>query len=136
QLISNGAKTIDARSNEPDAALNSLQDLEEQVQQQSAGDDQLSAAMAAIASALAGNQNTQALSDAINTGDMRQISQASKDLSQALAKMSPQDQAQVAQVLRDASSRAGRVSQSVSRNLSTAADALDQAAGADASQSG
>ena len=31
QLISKGAKTIDARSNEPDAALNALQDLEEQV---------------------------------------------------------------------------------------------------------
>ncbi len=139
QLISNGAKTMDARSNEPDAALNSLQDLEEQVQQMSAGDDQLSAALAAIASALAGNQRTQALSDAINTGDMHQISQASKDLAQALAGMSPQDRAQVAQALRDASNRAGRVSQSVANNLSTAADALDQsaaAAGADASQSG
>lgn len=139
QLISNGAKTMDARSTEPNAALNSLQDLEEQVQQMSAGDDQLSAAMAAIASALAGNQNTQALSDAINTGDMRQISQATKDLSKALSNMSPQDQAQVAQVLRDASNRSGRVSQSVSNNLSTAAKALSQAAaaaGADASQSG
>src|SRR5579864_1606577 len=141
QLISNGAKTMDARSNEPDAALNSLQDLEEQVQQMSAGDDQLSAAMAAIASALSGNQNTQALSDAINTGDMRQISQATKDLAQALKNMSPQDRAQVAQALRDASNRAGRVSQSVANNLATAADALDQsvaAAGAyaSASQSG
>ena len=141
QLISNGAKTMDARSNEPDAALNSLQDLEQQVQDMSAGDDQLSAAMAAIASALAGNQQTQALSDAINTGDMRQISQATKDLAQALGNMSPQDRAQVAQALRDASNRAGRVSQSVSNNLATAANALDQsvaAAGADAnaSQSG
>ena len=68
QLLTKGAQTIQARSNEPDAALNALQDLEEQVQQMSAGDDQLSAALAAIASALAGNQNTQALSDAINTG--------------------------------------------------------------------
>src|SRR6185437_3646849 len=92
QLISNGAKTMDPRSNDPDATLNSLQDLEEQVQQMSAGDDQMSAAMAAIASALAGNQNTQALSDAINTGDMRQISQATKDLAQASAGMSAQDQ--------------------------------------------
>ena len=39
QLLSKGAKTVDARSNEPDAALNSLQDLEEQVRQMSAGDD-------------------------------------------------------------------------------------------------
>src|SRR5216683_3745678 len=53
QLISKGAKTVDARSNEPDAALNALQDLEEQVQQMGPGDDQLAAALAAIASALA-----------------------------------------------------------------------------------
>jgi hypothetical protein len=130
QMVSKGAKTMDARSNEPDAALNALQDLEEQVQQMSAGDDQLSAALAAIASALAGDQATQALSDAINTGDMRQISQATKDLAQAVSSMSPQDQQRVAQALRDASGRAGRVSQSVSNQLSTAADGLQAAASA------
>jgi hypothetical protein len=138
QLISKGAKTMDARSNEPDAALNALQDLEEQVQEMSAGDDQLTAALAAMASALASNQTTQALSDAINTGDMHQISQASKDLAQSMAGLSSQDRAQVAQTLRDASQRAGRISQSVASQLSTAAEALDQAAaaanGADGSQ--
>lgn len=136
QLINKGAKTIDARSNEPDAALNALQDLEEQVQQMSAGDAQLSAALAAIASALAGDQSTQALASAINTGDMRQISQAAKDLAQATANMSSQDKRRVAQVLRDASNRAGRVSQGVAQNLSSAADGLQASAaasGADAS---
>ena len=128
QLISKGAKTIDARSNEPDAALNALQDLEEQVQEMSAGDDQLSAALAAISSALAGDQATQQLADAINTGDMRQISQAAKDLAKAAAGMSPQDQQRVAQTLRDAAGRAGRVSQSVSNNLTTAANGLQAAA--------
>jgi hypothetical protein len=138
QLLSKGAQTMQARSNEPDAALNALQDLEEQVQQMSAGDDQLSAALAAIASALAGNQNTQALSDAINTGDMRQISQASKDLAQATAGMSSQDKLQLAQVLRDASQRAGRESQSLSNTLSSAANALQASAAAagDPSQAG
>ena len=141
QLISKGAKTIDARSNEPDAALNALQDLEEQVQQMGAGDDQLSAALAAVASALASNQTTQPLSDAINTGDMHQISQASKDLAQALAGLTPQERAQVGQTLRDAAQRAGRISQSTATQLSTAADALDQAAaaanaGADGGQDG
>jgi hypothetical protein len=130
QLISKGAKTMDARSNEPDAALNALQDLEEQVQQMSAGDDQLSAALAAVAGALAGDQATQPLADAINTGDMRQISQASKDLAQAMQSMSPQDQQRVAMVMRDAANRAGRVSQSTSNQLQNAADGLQAAAAA------
>jgi hypothetical protein len=132
QLLSKGAKTIDARSSEPEAALNALQDLEEQVQQMGAGDDQLAAALAAIASALAGDPNTQALADAINTGDMRQISQAAKDLAQATKNLSGQDQQRVAKVLRDAAGRAGRVSQSVAGNLSDAAQALQSAAAADA----
>ncbi len=130
QLISKGAKTVDANSNQPDAALNALQDLEQQVQDMSAGDAQLAAALAAIASALSGDQNTQALADAINTGDMRQISQAAKDLSQAMAGMSPSDQQRLAADLRDASSRAMRVSQSMANQLSDAANALDAAASA------
>jgi hypothetical protein len=127
---------MDARSNEPDAALNALQDLEEQVQQMSAGDDQLSASLAAIASALAGDQATQQLADAINTGDMRQISQASKDLAQAVQSMSPQDQQRVAMVMRDAANRAGRVSQSVGNQLQQASNGLQAAAAAAAAQSG
>jgi hypothetical protein len=128
QLLSKGAKTVDARSNEPDAALNALQDLQEQIQQMSAGDDQLSAALAAIASALASDPTTQSLADAINTGDMRQISQAAKDLAQAAQNLNGQDQQRVAKVLRDASNRAGRVSQSVAGNLSDAANAMQAAA--------
>ena len=132
QLLSKGAKTIDARSNEPDAALNALQDLEQQVQQMGAGDDQLAAALAAIASALAADPTTQALADAINTGDMRQISQAARDLAQATRGLSGQDQQRVGRVLRDAAGRAGRVSQSVAGNLSDAASALQSAGAADA----
>jgi hypothetical protein len=129
QLVSKGAKTIDARSNEPDAALNALQDLEEQVRQMSAGDDQLSSALAAIAAALASDPATQQLASAINTGDMRQIAQAAKDLAQASQGLSGQDQQRVARVLRDAANQAGRTSQSVAGELSDAADAM-QAAGA------
>ena len=136
QLVSNGAKTMDARSNEPDAALNALQDLEEQVQQMSAGDDQLSASLAAIASALAGDQATQQLADAINTGDMRQISQASKDLAQAVQGMSPQDQQRVAMVMQDAANRAGRVSQATGDQLQRAANGLQAAAASAAAQAG
>src|SRR5919204_4957104 len=132
QLVSKGARTVEARSNEPDVALNALQDLEEQVRQMSAGDDQLAAALAAIASALASDPTTQALADAINTGDMRQISQAARDLAQAARNLSGQDQQRVARVLRDAAGRAGRVSQSVAGNLSDAANALQSAAAADA----
>lgn len=127
-LISKGARTVDARSNEPDAALNALQDLEDQVRQMSLGDDQLAAALAAIASALASDPATQGLSNAINTGDMRQISHAARDLAQSSASLSSQDQQRVSKVLRDASARAGRSSQSVAAQLSDAADALDAAA--------
>jgi hypothetical protein len=128
QLISKGARTIDARSAQPDAALSAIQDLEDQVRQMSAGDDQLASALAAIASALASDPTTQPLANAINTGDMRQISQAAKDLAQATAGLSGQDQQRVAKVLRDAAGQAGRSSQSVSGQLSDAADALQNAA--------
>jgi hypothetical protein len=128
QLLSKGAKTIDAQSNQPDAALNAIQDLEDQVRQLSAGDDQLASALAAIASALASDPATQNLANAINTGDMRQISQAAKDLAQATAGLSGQDQQRVAKVLRDAASQAARSSPSVAGQLSTAADALQNAA--------
>jgi hypothetical protein len=132
QLVSKGARTVDARSNEPDAALNALQDLEEQVQQMSAGDDQLAAALAAIASALAANSTTQSLADAINTGDMRQIAQATKDLAAASQSMSSQDRQSLAKALQDAAQAADRVSQSVSGQLSDAADALQGSTGASA----
>jgi len=145
QLLAKGAKTIDAQSNQPDAALNAIQDLEDQVRQMSAGDDQLASALAAIASALASDPATQNLANAINTGDMRQISQAAKDLAQATASLSGQDQQRVAKVLRDAAGQASRSSPSVSGQLSDAADALQNAAAsamasaaaaADQSQSG
>jgi hypothetical protein len=131
QLVSKGARTIDVRSNEPDAALSTLQDLEEQVRQMSAGDDQLAAAFAAIASALASDPATQGLANAINTGDMREISQAAKNLAAAASSMSGQEQQRVARVMRDAAGRAGRISQSMAGSLSDAAAAL---AGADAAK--
>jgi hypothetical protein len=140
ELVSKGARTVDARSNEPDAALNALQDLEEQVRQMSAGDDQLSAALAAIASALASDPSTQQLSAAINTGDLKEIARATRDLAQQASQMSGQDQQRVAKVLRDASDKAGRASQSVAGQLSDAASALQQAGAAaqatDAAQAG
>src|SRR5713226_5221006 len=135
QLVSKGARTVDARSNEPDAALNALQDLEEQVRQMSAGDDQLASALAAIASALASDPATQQLANAINTGDMREISQAAKALAAAASSMSSQDQQRVARVMRDAAGKAGRISQSVAGSLSDAADAMSAGAGANASAS-
>ncbi|MBV9172585.1 MAG: hypothetical protein JOZ81_21145, partial [Chloroflexi bacterium] len=133
QLVSQGARTMDARSNEPDAALNALQDLEDQIRQMSAGDDQLASALSAIASALAQDPATQQLANAINTGDMRQIAQATKDLAQHVDQLSSTDKARVGQVLRDASGRATRSSQSVANELSAAASALQSNAGSDSS---
>src|SRR5919201_456240 len=79
-LVRKGARTIDARSNEPESALNALEDLEQQIRQMSAGDDQLAAALSAVASALAADPNTEQLARALNTGDLRPVSQAAKDL--------------------------------------------------------
>ncbi len=131
ELLRKGARTIDARSNEPGDALNALEDLEEQVQQMSAGDDQLAAALAAIASALAADPTTQNLANAINTGDLREISRAAKDLAQQTEQLSGQDRQRVAKVLRDSSNRAGRASPSVAGELADAAAAMGAGEGAD-----
>jgi hypothetical protein len=125
ELLRKGARTIDARSNDPDEALNALEDLEEQVHQMSAGDDQLAAALAAVASALASDPATQQLASAINTGDLREISRAAKDLAQQTDQLSGQERQRVSRVLRDASNRAGRASPSVAGDLADAAAALE-----------
>jgi hypothetical protein len=127
ELLRKGARTVDARSNEPDDALNALEDLEAQVQQMSAGDDQLAAALAAIASALSSDPATQNLASAINTGDLREVSKAAKDLAQRSDQLTGQEQQRVGRVLRDASNRAGRASPSVAGELADAAAAMQQA---------
>jgi hypothetical protein len=124
ELLRKGARTIDARSNDPGDALTALQDLEAQVQQMSAGDDQLAAALAAIASALSSDPTTQNLASAINTGDLREISRAARDLAQQSDQLSGQDRQRVAKVLRDSSNRAGRASPTVAGELADAADAM------------
>jgi hypothetical protein len=131
-LVRKGARTIDARSNEPESALNALEDLEQQIRDMSVGDDQLSAALSAIASALAADPNTEQLADAINTGDLRQVAQAAKDLAQRAEQLDGDEKAQVARVLRDASSRASRASPGAAGDLADAAAALSGGqAGAD-----
>ncbi|MDQ3809359.1 MAG: hypothetical protein M3336_03620 [Chloroflexota bacterium] len=124
ELLRNGARTIEARSNDPDEALSALEDLEEQVHQLSAGDDHLAAALAAIASALAGDPNTQQLAAAINTGDLREVSRSARNLAQQTEQLSGQDRQRVGRVLRDAANRAGRASPAVAGELSEAASAL------------
>ncbi len=131
ELLRKGARTIDARSNDPGEALNALEDLEEQVHQMSAGDDQLAAALAAVASALASDPATQQLASAINTGDLREISRAAKDLAQHTEQLSGQERQRVSRVLRDASNRAGRASPSVAGELADAASALQGGDGGD-----
>jgi hypothetical protein len=132
-VVRKGARTIDARSNEPESALNALEDLEQQIRDMSAGDDQLSAALSAIASALAADPNTQQLADAINTGDLRQVAQAAKDLAQRSEQLDGNEKAQVARVLRDAANRASRASPGAAGDLADAAAALSGGqAGADA----
>jgi hypothetical protein len=134
-LVRKGARTIDARSNEPESALNALEDLEQQIRQMSAGDDQLAAALSAVASALAADPNTEQLASAINTGDLRQVAQAARELAQRAEQLDGQERAQVARVLRDAANRAGRASPNAAGDLADAAAALSGAnAGADASE--
>jgi hypothetical protein len=123
-LLKKGAKTIDARSSQPDEALTALDDLEQKIRDMSAGDDQMAASLAAIASALAGDSATQQLAAAINSGDMREISRATRDLAQRTSQMDSQEKARVAVVLQDASNRAGRASASVAADLAHAAAAL------------
>jgi hypothetical protein len=134
ELLRKGARTIDARSNDPGESLNALEDLEEQVHQMSAGDDQLAAALAAIAGALASDPATQQLASAINTGDLREISKAARDLADQTGQLNGQDRQRVSRVLRDASNRAGRASPAVAGDLADAASALE--AGGEGGQDG
>jgi hypothetical protein len=128
-LLRKGSRTIDTRSSQPEEALAALEDLEQAVRDMSAGDDQLSASLAAISSALAGDPSTQQLAAAINTGDMNEISRATRDLAQRTAQMDSQQQQRVATVLRAAADRAGRASSSVAVSLANAASALQAGAG-------
>lgn len=123
-VLQRGARTVDTRSSEPESALNALEDLEEQIRQMGLGDDQLAAALAAISSALAGEEGTAGLAAAINTGDMREIARAARDLGQQAETMSGQDRERVARALRDASDRASRASPATAGQLGDAAEAL------------
>ena len=124
ELLRKGARTIDTRSNEPETALAALEDLEEKIRQLGAGDDQLAAALASIASALAGDSATSDLAAAINTGDLREVSRAARDLGAQTEQMDGQERERVARVLRDAANRASRASPSVAGQLGDAANAL------------
>ena len=125
ELLRKGARTIDARSADPGEALNALEDLEEQVHQMSAGDDQLAAALAAIAGALAADPTTQQLASAINTGDLREISQAAKDLAQQTDSLSGQDSSASPRSCATRPTAPGRASPSVAGDLADAAAAME-----------
>ncbi|MBV9355011.1 MAG: hypothetical protein JO023_05735, partial [Chloroflexi bacterium] len=145
-LLKRGAQTMQTQSNQPDDVLSSIDDLQQAIQAMSANDDQLSAALAAIASALASDPSTQQLAAAINSGDLNQISRATRSLAQQTAQMDSQQRQQVAAVLRQAAINAGQSSEAVSSDLSAAAAALqggqdgqtaqDAQNGQDGSQSG
>jgi hypothetical protein len=125
-LLRSGAKTIETRSADPESALSSLEDLEERLRQMSAQDDELRAALAAISSALGGESVTNRLASAINTGDLREVGRAARDLGSALEGLQGDDRARLEEVLRDAAQRAGRSSPAVSGALSEAAQAMSQ----------
>ncbi len=129
-LLKKGAKTIDTRSTEPEAALGALEDLEEKIRQLSAGDDELQAALAAIASALAADPSTSQLASAINTGDLREVSRAARDLAQRTEQMTGEERERVSRTLRDAANRAGRASPSLANQLGSAANAMQSGSGA------
>lgn len=135
-MLRKGAATIDTRSEDPEAALGSLEDLEARVRQMSAGDDQLASALAAVANALAGNPSTNDLAQAINTGDLRDVSRAARALAQQTEQMTPEQRAQTAQTLRDAANRAGRSSPQLQSQLDDAANALASPSSSQQGQSG
>jgi hypothetical protein len=139
ELLRKGARTIDTRSGEPDTALAAMEDLEDQLRQLGAGDDQLAAALASIASVLAGDPDTSELAAAINSGDLREVSRAARDLGARTEQMDGQERQRVASVLRDAANRAGRASPSAAGQLGEAANALgggSEAQGGAAEQGG
>lgn len=135
-LLSQGARTIDARSGDPESALGALEDLEAQLRQMGMGDEQLASALAAVASALAGEAGTANLAAAINTGDLREVARAAGELGQRTQAMTPQERAQTSAALRDAANRAGRASPSLAAQLGDAADALQSGGSSGQGQQG
>lgn len=135
-VLKRGARTVETRSSVPEDSLASLEDLEERIRQMSAGDDQLASALAAIAGALAGEQSTSQLAQAINTGDLREVARASRSLAQSAEQLSGPERERVARALQDAANRAGRSSPQLQEQLSDAAGALRQGAAAGGQASG
>lgn len=122
--LNQGARSVQASSSQPDSALQSLQNLQRQIADMSAGDSQLQAGLSAAANALASSPQTKALASAIDSGDPRQTAQALSKLAQQIAQMTPDQQAQLAQALNSAADQARNASASTADQLSAAAQAL------------
>lgn len=123
-LLQKGARTIEQRSHEPESALGAVEDLEQAIREMSRGDDQLQSALAAIASAMAGDGTTSELAAAIQTGDLREISRATRRLAEEAEQLHGPARERIARTLRSAAASAGRTSPEVAGRLDEAASAL------------
>ena len=122
--LNQGASSVQASSSQPDDALQALQTLQDQISSMSAGDKQFASGMSAAANALQNLPQTQALANAMDSGDPRQTAQALRDLAQQVGQMTPEQQAQLAQALSQAADQTRNVSQSTADQLSAAAQAM------------
>lgn len=134
QLLDKGAQTLSGETSDPLSASQSLRDVEQQLKQMAQGDQALSQALAAAADALAANPQSAQLSQAVRSGDMRQVAQAARQLGQQAGQLSPSQRAQLAATLQ-AAAKAAQGSPEAASDLSAAANALQSGANG-AGQSG
>lgn len=125
ELLRQAARTLEQRISEPERAAESLEELERQLQAMANADQELATALATIASALAASPETRDLGLAFQSGDLRDVSRAARDLARQAEGMGSNARSRAGRALRMAAQQAGNDALGVGQRLAQAADALD-----------
>jgi len=135
QLLQDAAQKLQSDTASPDQQLAALSDLEAQLNQLGAADQQgLDAALAALAASLANTPGQGDLAKRLATGDLQQVSRDLRHLGQDQRGMSAAERAQLARALQEAAQNAARSNQGFARGMQQAASALANSQGADQAQ--
>lgn len=124
EMLRQAARGLEQNVNNPERAAASVEDIERELQAMAQADEELALALATVASALASTGETRDLASAFQSGDLREVSRAARDLARQAEGMSANARARAGRALRSASERAGDAS-GVQRQLAQAANALD-----------
>jgi hypothetical protein len=125
ELLRQAARNLEERIDEPERAAASIEELERQLQAMANADQELATALATVASALASTPETRDLGLAFQSGDLKDVSRAARDLARQAEGMSENARARAGNALRMAAEQAGNDAMGVGDRLRQAANALD-----------